>query len=124
MPSSADHPWMTLCASYSVSAEASVTALLLDANVLLDNAQGMAHTLSRNLRQSEVVDAERLASAIHGMALLIEMGRRCMTQAQMNMSLPPPSLTTGDMANDPSQAIPKRRPGTQQRAHSSAKRLR
>jgi hypothetical protein len=40
----------------TVSAQASVTALLLDANVLLDNAQGMAHTLSRNLRQSEAVD--------------------------------------------------------------------
>lgn len=80
----------------------------------------MVHTLSRNLRQDDVVDVERLASAIDGMALLMEMGRRCMTQAQMNMS---PSLTIGDWANDSMPTSP-RRPKAQRRVHSSAKKSR
>jgi hypothetical protein len=82
------HPrdqWITLHSVYYVDPQVSHHGLLMDAHILLDSAHGMAQMLGDTLHESDIISNDRLASALNGIALLMEMGRRCVAQAERRL---------------------------------------
>jgi hypothetical protein len=77
--------WSYFNASYEIDAGASPSDLLDDSAVWLDSAQGMAQTLGEVVNHADGINHDRLSSALFGIALLIDMGRRCTHQAHLRM---------------------------------------
>jgi hypothetical protein len=77
--------WIALHTQYCVDPEASHHGLMMDAHILLDSAHGMVQTLGDAMGDSDSVNTDHLCSALNGIAMLVEMGRRCIAQADLRM---------------------------------------
>lgn len=75
--------WLSHNVDYYAAPDAVPHDLLNDASVWLDSAHGMARTLGDLIDETQHdVDIKHLASAMYGIATLIEMGRKCSRHAQ------------------------------------------
>ena len=63
----------------------SLSALVRGDHILLDSAHGMVQTLGDAMGDSDSVNTDHLCSALNGIAMLVEMGRRCIAQADLRM---------------------------------------
>lgn len=79
--------WISLHTQYYVDPQAKHSSLLMDAHILLDSAHGIVQTLSDTLCDGDVLNNDRLCSALNGVAMLVEMGRRCVAQADLRITL-------------------------------------
>jgi hypothetical protein len=77
--------WMTLHTRYLVEPKASPHSLMMDAHIFLDGAHGIAQTMS-DLMSDDVINSDRMCSALNGIALLVEMGRQCVALADLRMT--------------------------------------
>ena len=77
--------WISLNVRYDIPADARSFELLDDADQLLESARGTAQCLSDALMQTDDFNHGDLANALHGMALLMELGQRCAREAQTRM---------------------------------------
>jgi hypothetical protein len=73
--------WVTLNTSYYFGPLCPPDKLLDDANLLLDGAHGIIHSLSESLSQDADIDSEDLANALWGAAMLIQMGQHSAEEA-------------------------------------------
>jgi hypothetical protein len=76
--------WIALHTQYLIDPKASHHSLMMDAHIFLDSAHGIAQTMS-DLINEDVINSDRLCSALNGIALLVEMGRRCVALADLRM---------------------------------------
>ncbi|QAU25295.1 hypothetical protein EO087_15930 [Dyella sp. M7H15-1] len=79
--------WIALHTQYYVDPKANHHGLMMDAHILLDSAHGMVQMLGDTISEGDMINNDRMASALHGIALLVEMGRRCVAQAELRMML-------------------------------------
>ncbi|MGC1550349.1 MAG: hypothetical protein WA777_17655 [Rhodanobacter sp.] len=79
--------WISLTAHYRIDPAAHHADLFNDSTIWLDSAHGIAQTLSEAMCQVNFVSTDHLASALFGVATLIDMGRRCSEQAHTRMLL-------------------------------------
>lgn len=77
--------WFALHTEYYVHPEATPSGLMMDAHLYLDSAHGLIQTLGDALGDSDVINNDRLSSALSGIAMLVEMGRHCVAQADRRM---------------------------------------
>ncbi|GLQ99798.1 hypothetical protein [Dyella mobilis] len=77
--------WIALHAQYLVDPQVSRHGLLMDAQIFLDSAHGIAQTMSDVMSEDDIPNSDRLCSALNGIALLVEMGRRCVAQAELRI---------------------------------------
>jgi hypothetical protein len=75
--------WFALHTQYYVDSKTSPTGLMMDAHIFLDSAHGLLQTLGDTLGDSDMVNNDMLCSALHGIATLVDMGRRCVAQADL-----------------------------------------
>ena len=83
MSRSSRDEWFALHTQYLVSSDASDHGLLLDSQTFLDSAHGVAQALSDAMSIDHYINPDQMSSALNGIALLIEMGRRCVAQAEL-----------------------------------------
>lgn len=73
--------WIALHTQYLVDPQASHHSLIMDAEIFLDSAHGIVQTMSDAMGGDDIFNNDRLCSALTGVALLVEMGRRCVSLA-------------------------------------------
>jgi hypothetical protein len=74
-------PWISLNANYYIEPVCHPGKLLDDANLLLDGAHGIVHSLSDLLSQGVDMNPADLANALWGASTLIELGQRSAQEA-------------------------------------------
>lgn len=77
--------WIALHAQYLADPQASHHGLIMDASIFLDSAHGIVQTMSDAMGGDDIINNDRLCSALNGVALLVEMGRRCIALADARM---------------------------------------
>lgn len=87
MNEQAKDTWIPLSVRYRIDPEAVPQDLLDDAVIWLDYAHGIAHSLGEAIHQMDEINADRLSSAMFGVATLIDMSRRCTAHAQRCMQV-------------------------------------
>jgi hypothetical protein len=77
--------WFVLHTHYHIDSKANPSGLMADAHIFLDSAHGLAQTLSDTIEEDRMLNHDRLSSALNGIAILVEMGRRCVAKADLRM---------------------------------------
>lgn len=86
--------WIALHTQYLVDPQANLHGLIMDAQIFLDCVHGLTQSLSDAMHEDNSLNHDRLCSALHGIALLTEMGQRCIAQADVRMLRSLPQSTT------------------------------
>jgi len=71
--------------SFCIDPEATVNALLNDANELLQYARGITDLLVESLQEDEIPERQRTLLALGGVGALITMGVQCVARAHAKM---------------------------------------
>lgn len=89
MNEQAKDAWISLNVGYRIDPDATPCDLLDDATLWLDGARGMAQTLSHAMRYVDNINTDHLASALFGVATLVDMGCGCAELAHVRMRTEP-----------------------------------